>query len=85
MALRLPKQGSVDRSVPLSSYLVTIAITDRDGNVIEKLGTPVGGPMARYPETQHGSLRGLTPAWRSVRFFPRTVRCTACAPAATSE
>jgi len=66
MALRLPKQGSVDRSVPLSSYLVTIAITDRDGNVIEKLGTPVGGPYGAVPGD---------PAWFSERVDPRLAVC----------
>jgi hypothetical protein len=71
MTLKLPKQGSVDRSIPLSSHLITIAITDSHGNVIEKLGTPLGGP--------YGSVPG-DPAWFLEKVDPRLAVCQVLAP-----
>lgn len=49
MALKLPNQVSIDRSVPLSSYMLTIVITDNHGDVIQKLNNPIGGPYGAVP------------------------------------
>lgn len=62
MALYLPIQATVDRSILLEIYLVTQSITE-NGNVIEILGNPVGGP--------YGALPG-DPAWFRGNLGPRT-------------
>jgi hypothetical protein len=61
MALYLPIQAAVDRSTPLEIYLVEQPITV-DGNVVEILANPVGGP--------YGPLPG-DPAWFARRLDPR--------------
>ena len=66
MALKLPHQGSIDRSIPLSSYMLTVAIADETGKIIEKLSNPVGGP--------HGSMPG-DPAWFRSNVDPRIAVC----------
>jgi hypothetical protein len=67
MALRLPRQGSIDRSVPLSGFMLTTAITDDTGKVIEKLVSPVGGSFGMLPTDPA--------AWSPANGGPRTAVC----------
>jgi hypothetical protein len=76
MALKLPAQGAIDRSIPLSDFLLTTVIADDNGNVLEKLVNPVGGPYSALPGD---------PAWFPARVDPRTAVCQALSPLAAIQ
>ncbi len=76
MALKLPAQGAIDRSIPLNDFLLTTVIADDSGNVLEKLVNPVGGP--------YGALTA-DPAWFPARVDPRTAVCQALSPFAAIQ
>jgi hypothetical protein len=76
MALRLPRQGSIDRSVPLSSFVLTTAITDQ-GKIIEKLVSQVGGSF--------GSLPSDPAAWSTANRGPGTAVCQILSPRGATQ
>jgi hypothetical protein len=49
MPLHLPTQATVDRSIPLDVYLVPSPVRDDQGNILEILEEPVGGPYGPLP------------------------------------
>lgn len=60
MPLNLPTQAVVDRSVPLDVYLVVVSrILDDEGNLIETLEQPVGGPYGPMPGDPAGFPKNI--------------------------
>lgn len=66
MQSKLPIQGAVDRSIALDIYLVSQPVTDDNGNIVEILEDPVGGP--------YGPLPG-DPPWFPESVNPRMAVC----------
>ncbi len=62
MQLKLPNLGAVDRSRTPRLYLVPTPVTDADGNVVEILLNPVGGPYGALPSDPAGFPDSLNPS-----------------------